>query len=91
MDAPILMDAPARRLLWRCRRGMKELDLLLERFARNHLAVADAEARALFERFLELPDPLLADYLLGDASPADPGLAQLVSSITARTSRAASC
>ncbi|MGH8260259.1 MAG: succinate dehydrogenase assembly factor 2, partial [Steroidobacteraceae bacterium] len=23
------------RLLWRCRRGMKELDLLLERFARE--------------------------------------------------------
>ncbi len=85
------MDAQARRLLWRCRRGMKELDVLLERFARGHLAAADADARALFERFLELPDPVLADYLLGEAQPADPSLAQLIRSITAQTSPPASC
>jgi antitoxin CptB len=85
------MDAQARRLLWHCRRGMKELDVLLERFARSYLADADAEARALFERFLELPDPVLADYLLGDAVPADVPLARLARSITAHTSPTASC
>jgi len=60
-----MMDAQARRLLWRCRRGMKELDLLLERFARRHLPAAEGGEIELFARFLELPDPVLAEYLLG--------------------------
>ena len=85
------MDAHARRLLWRCRRGMKELDVLLERFARSHLAAADLETRAVFERFLELPDPVLADYLLGDAQPDNAQFVGLVRAITAQTSPAASC
>ena len=74
----------ARRLLWRCRRGMKELDVLLERYVHTHLAVADREQRQALARFLELPDPLLADYLFGHAVPADPGLLRLVRSIAGR-------
>jgi succinate dehydrogenase flavin-adding protein (antitoxin of CptAB toxin-antitoxin module) len=57
---------------------MKELDLLLERFAREHYAGADVACRRAFERLLELPDPLLADYLLGSDGPSDPELARLV-------------
>ncbi|HTT00771.1 MAG TPA: succinate dehydrogenase assembly factor 2 [Steroidobacteraceae bacterium] len=65
-------------LLWRCRRGMKELDVLLERFARERYATAPIERRRAFERLLELPDPLLADYLLGHELPSDRDLAELV-------------
>ena len=85
------METEARRLLWRCRRGMKELDVLLERFARSHLPAADEEARAIFERFLELPDPVLADYLLGDVLPADTQFARLTRAIIAQPSPTASC
>ena len=63
--APAQLEADSRRLLWRCRRGMKELVVILERFARGHLAAAGGGERELFARFLELPDPLLAEYLLG--------------------------
>jgi antitoxin CptB len=76
-------DAEARRLLWRCRRGMKELDVLLERFAREHLATAGRGEREIFARFLELPDPVLVDYLLGGATPAEPEFARLGHCITA--------
>ena len=72
------LDLEARRLLWRCRRGMKELDVLLERFARRELPEASAEQRRTLTRFLELPDPVLVDYLLGQAIPPDPELANLV-------------
>jgi antitoxin CptB len=72
------LDLEARRLLWRCRRGMKELDVLLERFARRELPEASAEQRQTLTRFLELPDPVLVDYLLGQAIPPDPELAGLV-------------
>ena len=77
------LNTEARRLLWRCRRGMKELDILLERFARAELPTATAAQRALFARFLELPDPVLADYLLGQPGMGpgvcpDPELAALI-------------
>ena len=77
MESPPL-DLEARRLLWRCRRGMKELDVLLERFARHELPSASPRQRQVLERFLELPDPVLVDYLLGQAIPPDPELAELV-------------
>jgi succinate dehydrogenase flavin-adding protein (antitoxin of CptAB toxin-antitoxin module) len=56
---------------------MKELDVLLERFTRAHLAAATTEQRQALARLLELPDPLLADYLFGHASPPEPELARL--------------
>jgi antitoxin CptB len=71
------------RTLWRCRRGMKELDLLLERFGRHSLPQAPEAERARFEQLLELPDPVLAAYLLGGIEPADPQTAQLVAGIRA--------
>ena len=79
LDAPL--DVELRRLLWRCRRGMKELDILLERFARSELPRWTTSQRTLFGRFLELPDPLLVDYLLGQGTPPDPELAELVGRI----------
>ena len=82
MESPPL-DLEARRLLWRCRRGMKELDVLLERFARRELPEASPRQRQVLERFLELPDPVLVDYLLGQAIPPDPELAELVQRIAA--------
>jgi antitoxin CptB len=69
------------RILWRCRRGMKELDLLLERYARSGWSAAAAADRLAFEALLELPDPLLAGYLLAGDTPADPQQALLVARI----------
>ncbi len=46
---------------------MKELDLLLERFVRERFEDAPPELKRAFERLLELPDPLLAELLLGGA------------------------
>jgi antitoxin CptB len=71
----------AGRLLWRCRRGMRELDVLLERFARQALPGAPASERWAFERLLELSDPLLAGYLLRGDRPADRELAALTTRI----------
>ena len=75
------MDAEARALLWRCRRGMKELDVLFERYAVLALPDADAAERRLLARLLENPDPELAGYFLGGEVPPDPALAALVDRI----------
>ncbi len=73
-----------RRLLWHCRRGMKELDVLLSRYARERYAGAPAGHRVAFEALLELSDPQIADYLLGYVTPPDPALAELVRAVIAR-------
>ena len=69
------------RLLWRCRRGLKELDVILERYAREALPAAPPGERAAFERLLSLPDPLLAGYLLGEERPRDPELETLAARV----------
>jgi succinate dehydrogenase flavin-adding protein (antitoxin of CptAB toxin-antitoxin module) len=63
-DVTLSAEAALRRALWRSRRGMKELDLLLERFARGPLLTASPAEQARFEELLRLPDPQLAGYLL---------------------------
>ena len=86
LDQPGL-DQYGRRLLWRCRRGMKEIDVLLERYVRSRLANASRDERATLTQLLELPDPLLADYLFGHTPATDPHVARLVAAI--RDSRVA--
>jgi len=81
---PGTLDEEGRRLLWRCRRGMKELDILLERYVRSGVAQASAEERATLTQLLELPDPELADYLFGHISASDPRIARLVADIRGR-------
>ncbi len=81
-------DAVRARLAWRCRRGTKELDLLLQRWLSWVYPMADAGSRALFESLLALPDPELSDYLLGGARPQREDLAALVALIRALPPRA---
>ena len=75
------LDEEGRRLLWRCRRGMKELDILLERYVRSQVADASPRDRGTLRQLLELPDPVLADYLFGHTPVSDPPMAQLVAAI----------
>jgi succinate dehydrogenase flavin-adding protein (antitoxin of CptAB toxin-antitoxin module) len=53
---------------------MKELDLILERYVRQALGGASAAEQAAFDRFLTLPDPVIAGCLLGTGHLEDPGL-----------------
>lgn len=68
-------------MLWRCRRGMKELDVLLEPFAGRLLPSAGPVERSALARLLELPDPELARYLVAGERPEDPELAALAARI----------
>jgi antitoxin CptB len=81
MAPPAEAGAAPGRILWRCRRGMKELDVLLERYARAGHPQAAAADQSRFEALLELPDPQLAGYLLAGDVPPDPALARLVARI----------
>jgi len=69
-------DVAHKRLKWRCRRGMKELDFLLLRYLQRRTVLTSDEAAA-FAEFLELPDPDIARYLLAGDVPPDPRHAAL--------------
>jgi len=59
------------RLRWQCRRGMRELDLLLEGYLDHGYAAAAESERAAFRRLLDYPDQLLLEYLLGSLAPGE--------------------
>jgi antitoxin CptB len=69
------------KLRWRCRRGMKELDLLLRDWLDTRFEAASEAERGGFQALLELPDPQLARYLLGNDTPSDPAIAALVAQL----------
>lgn len=74
-------DSPSARLRWGCRRGMRELDLLLLGFLDRGYAAQPPHVRAAFARLLREPDPLLLEWLLGRCTPREPELAHVVSEI----------
>lgn len=76
-----MSDPDFARNRWRCRRGMKELDVLLTRWLERGWPAADADRRRTFERLLEQPDPDLADWLIHGIRPAEASLAALVDDI----------
>ena len=57
------------KLLWRSRRGSRELDSLLLPFVRNHIKHSGPYDLSILERFLEISDPVLIDWLLGNSAP----------------------
>jgi antitoxin CptB len=59
-----------RKLKWLCRRGMKELDILLERFIEQNSDALAKGAWPEFEALLQTEDDLLWDWFL-DTSSAD--------------------
>ena len=65
-----VIDARAlSKLKWRCRRGLLENDLLIERFFRRHEAgITESQARGL-EALMDLPDNDLLDLLLRRTEP----------------------
>ncbi|MBL1433466.1 MAG: succinate dehydrogenase assembly factor 2 [Gammaproteobacteria bacterium] len=52
------------RLRWRCRRGMAELDDLLDSFLDRGYADLTGVQQQRFEKLLEYPDNVLLDYLM---------------------------
>jgi antitoxin CptB len=77
----VTLEIEVRRLEWRCRRGMKELDFLLVRYLRARYVQAASDERSDFVDFLELPDPDLARYLIGGDVPENPRFAALCASV----------
>ena len=68
---------------WRCRRGTRELDALLNRFLDAGYPALEPAAKECFGRLLEQKDPEIYDWLVGRKMPEDEGLAAMVRHIRA--------
>ena len=80
MPSPMPLPNPGR-LRWQCRRGMLELDLLLQGFLDTAYGDLAEDQQRTFCRILEYQDHLLLDWLVGEVIPADPEVRGLVQRI----------
>lgn len=76
-------DVELRRLRWRCRRGMRELDQLLERWLDRQWRQSPTAEREAFLQLLDTEDDKLWRWFLGYEVPADVEIAALVERIRA--------
>lgn len=66
------------RLRWRCRRGMRELDVLLLRYLARDWPAAGAAERIAFTALLERQDPEINALLHGRMEPQGEALASVL-------------
>lgn len=61
--SPTMTDEQVRRLSWRCRRGLLELDIVLQRFASQYLAGLTQQELVALDGLLDLPDNKFLDLV----------------------------
>ena len=63
--SPLLDERSLSKLRWRCRRGLLENDLFVERFFRHHEETLTTRQAAGLQALMDLADNDLLDLLLG--------------------------
>ena len=71
------------RIRWHCRRGLLELDLILERFNQRHLDGLDAVQLEQFKELLALDDNHLLDLIMERIPVTDQRLAPVLGMLKA--------
>ena len=71
-------EVERRRLWWRSRRGMLELDLLFMPFIEHRYVTLGATDQATYGRLLEEDDPTLLEWCAGREIPEDVAYARIV-------------
>ena len=68
-------------LRWQCRRGMLELDFVMQRYLDNQFDTADAAEQTLFADLLTAQDPELQAWILNGVRHSDPSYQGLIDKI----------
>jgi antitoxin CptB len=66
------------RLIWKCRRGLLELDLVLSQFLERQASTMSPADLAAFDELLDYPDTELWDVVSGRSDRFDPRLGGIV-------------
>jgi len=70
-------------LRWRCRRGTREMDLLLLRFLERQYPHLDSREQSLFGALLDEADPDLYAWISGQSEPSNPDYLPIIGKINA--------
>ena len=62
------MNTEINRITWKCRRGMREIDLLLREFSKSSLHQIDQVNLNIFDKVLDYDDQKLFDYIFKNES-----------------------
>ncbi|MGH8643190.1 MAG: succinate dehydrogenase assembly factor 2 [Gammaproteobacteria bacterium] len=68
----------AKRLKWRCRRGVRELDLILGEFLETRFGTLSRNQQELFGHLLDQNDQDILAWLAGKSPPETPALQVLI-------------
>lgn len=71
------------RLQWQCRRGMRELDEMLQGFLDGGYEDLNQQGQHSFEQLLKYQDAVLLDCFMGRMMPMDKDIADVVARIRA--------
>ena len=77
-------DPEMSRLRWRCRRGMRELDMLLLGYIENHYVNAVPAEQKAFRHLLTTPDPDILALLTGRLLTDDEHLSYVIKRLLER-------
>ena len=81
VETASISSAQRQRLMWQCRRGMLELDILLQGFVDSGYSELSTIEQQTFEKLLMYPDQELLEFFLQQTQPNDKDIAKLVHSI----------
>ena len=62
------MSNEINRIKWKCRRGMREIDLLLREFSKNSIKNLSNSDLSLFDEILDYDDQKLYDFIFKNQS-----------------------
>lgn len=79
-----MSDAGLKRLRWRCRRGMRELDQLLGWYLDVRYEKVDDATKGAFSTLLEEQDPQLWNWLSGQVVPTQADWRCIIDEIRSR-------
>lgn len=66
---------------WRCRRGIKELDIILSKYLEENYNSASQDEQQAFREILYLEDPVLFSFLLDTEKPDNPEQIALINKL----------
>ncbi|MCK4101684.1 succinate dehydrogenase assembly factor 2 [Acinetobacter radioresistens] len=72
------MTLEERKVIYRARRGLKEIDVYFDPYVKQYYLQADAEEKATFAELVAQEDPDLLDWFMEVAEPPRPEMKQLI-------------
>ena len=67
-----------KKIIWRCRRGIRELDVLFGKFLKTEFPQLKMSQKQAFVRLLEIQDPVIMDWLFSRSTSVDAEVADII-------------